>query len=154
MRVDGRIATAGLMLAIFAAMTGIALGFPPKARLMPLMVGVPATLLALIHLGLEIRDAIRRETPTPEQAAKEAGRFRAERRMVFWIALFFAGVMGFGFFWGAPPLVFAFLYWGERERLAVALVGGAGTWAVLYGVFARALELFLFEGFVVRALSG
>lgn len=154
MRVDGRIATAALMLAIFAAMSVVALGFPPKARLMPLLIGVPATVLALIHLGLEIRDAMRRAAPTPEQAAKAAAKIRTETRMISWIAGFFLGILGFGFLWGAPPLVFVFLYWGERERLAVALIGGGASWAVLYFIFGRALELFLFEGFVIRAAFG
>jgi len=153
MRIDGRVATAGLMFAIFLAMTLVALGFPAKARLMPLMIGVPASLLALAQLLTELRAARRREAPAPDAVAAAAKVTRAERRMIFWVALFFAGVMAFGFLYAAPVLVFAFLYVGERERLAVALAGGIGAWVILYGIFTRLLELFLFEGFVIKVLA-
>ena len=74
--------------------------------------------------------------------------------MILWVGLFLAGVMGFGFLYAAPLLVFAFLHWGQRERLPVALAGGIGAWVILYGVFTRLLELYLFEGFLTRALLG
>ncbi len=154
MRIDGRVFIAGLMLAIFAAMTLIALGFPAKARLMPLMIGVPATALALFQLVSELRDARRREAPVPALAAQAAKKGRAERRMALWLVLFLAGVLGFGFLYAPPVLVFAFLYFGERERLAVALASGLGAWIVLYGVFTWLLELFLFEGFLPPLLFG
>ena len=154
LRIDGRVGTAALMFAIFTAMTLIALGFPAKARLMPLMVGVPACLLALAQLLIELRAAWRRTAPEPDAVAKASNEARAERRMILWVALFLAGVMAFGFLYAAPALVFAFLYWGERERLAVALAGGIGAWLILYGVFTRLLELFLFEGFLTKALIG
>jgi hypothetical protein len=42
MSISSRILTAAVMLAIFAGMTAMALGFPAKAQLMPLLIGVPA----------------------------------------------------------------------------------------------------------------
>ncbi len=35
-----------------------------------------------------------------------------------------------------------------------AILSGLGAWIILYGVFTRLLELFLFEGFVTRLLVG
>jgi hypothetical protein len=43
------------MLAVFAGMTVIALGFPAKAQLMPLLIGVPGTAMALVQLIKEVR---------------------------------------------------------------------------------------------------
>ena len=52
---SGRAATSLVMLVIFAAMTVLALGYPEKARMMPLLVGLPGTMLALAQLIRDIR---------------------------------------------------------------------------------------------------
>jgi hypothetical protein len=62
--------------------------------------------------------------------------------------------MSFGFLIAAPVLVLAFLRFGEKEPWTTAILGGLGAWIVLYGVFTRLLELFLFEGFVTLLLTG
>jgi hypothetical protein len=145
MSISSRIVTSAVMLCIFAGMTLMALGFPAKAQLMPLLVGVPGTAMALVQL---IRDLRAPAAPTPEaEAAIEAREEqRRERKMFLWLALFFAGILAFGFLWATPVLVFAFLRLGERESWGVAATGAVGSWLVLYLVFVRVLELFLFEG--------
>ena len=58
------------------------------------------------------------------------------------------------------PLTLASLL-SREERLPLdtalehttAILGGLGAWIVLYGVFTRLLELFLFEGFVTLLLT-
>jgi hypothetical protein len=74
--------------------------------------------------------------------------------MLLWLALFFAAVMGFGFLYGAPAMVFAFMRSGQNERWVVSLAGGVAAWVVLYGIFTRGLELFLFEGLLLPMLTG
>jgi len=145
----GRIITSLVMLAIFAVMTAIGLGYPDKARMMPLLVGIPGTLLALAQL---IHDMRFRETETPTD--ESAGERRREIAMFGWLALFLAGIMGFGFIYAAPVLVLAFMRFGQKESWTVALAGGVGTWIILYGVFTRLLELFLFEGLLLPLLIG
>lgn len=135
------------MLAILATMTLLALGFPAKARLMPLTAGVPGSLLALAALVQESRQARR-------EAAPDTRARRAERRMLAWLAVYFLGILACGFLYAAPVLVAAFLWLGQRERLAAAAIGAAGTWAVLYGVFERAFEIPLFDGLVIAWLAG
>jgi hypothetical protein len=144
MSIDGRVLTSAVMLAIFAGMTGIALGFPPQAQLMPLLVGVPGTAMALLQLIREVRAPT--EAPTAEAAFEQHEEHGRERKMFLWLALFLAGILAFGFLWATPVLVFAFLRFGERESWAVAAIGALGIWVVLYGVFVQLLELFLFEG--------
>ena len=93
------------MLAIFAGMTVIALGFPAQAQLMPLLVGVPGTLMALVQLIKEVQVP----AGAPPVAAPEAqDERRRERKMFLWLALFLAGILAVGFLWAAPLLVFAF----------------------------------------------
>lgn len=146
---NGRAITSLVMLVIFAGMTVIAMGYPEKARMMPLLVGIPGTILALAQLIRDVRFPEARDKT--EETAVES---RREFKMFFWLALFFAGVMGFGFIYAAPVLVFAFLRFGQKESWTVALIGGAGAWVILYGVFATLLELFLFEGLLLPLLIG
>lgn len=147
MSFNGRALISGIMFAIFAAMSALALGYPEKARMMPLLVGIPGTLLALAQLIHDIRLPAT-VSPTEENITKS----RREWKMFFWIALFFVGVMSFGFIYAAPILVFAFLRFGHGESMVVAVGGGVAAWLVLYGVFARMLELFLFDGLLLPML--
>ena len=146
---SGRVITTLIMLAIFAGMTVIGMSYPDKARMMPLLVGIPGTILALAQLIHDIRFSEAKAIDVDTSIER-----RREIKMFFWLALFFAGVMGFGFIYAAPILVFAFLLFGQKESLTVALVGGVGAWVILYGVFTRLLELFLFEGLLLPLLVG
>jgi len=143
----GRALTAVVMLAIFVAMSLMALGFPGKARLMPLMVGIPGSVLALLQVLVELRTAI--DGAVESDAPQSAARWN-ERHMFTWLLLFFFGILGFGFIYAAPLLVFGFLYIGRKETLTVGAIGAAGTWAVLYGLFEQAFEIPLLDGLLIE----
>jgi hypothetical protein len=53
----GKIGMNLVMLAIFAVMVGMAAYYPPQARFMPFVIGIPGLVMCLIQLALEIRDA-------------------------------------------------------------------------------------------------
>lgn len=150
MRIDaimnGRVATALVMFILFASMSLLALGFPAKARLLPLLVGIPGTLLGLAQLIIEIRQSAKDVDDAEKFSA-------AERNMFFWLFLFFFGILSFGFIYASAPLVFAFLYVGRKESMAVALPSAVATMAVLYGVFEKAFEIPLFPGLIVEWLT-
>lgn len=148
---NGRVGTAFLMWSIFLAMSLLAIGLPEKARLMPLMVGIPGSLLGLAQLVLEIRSTIR---SAPRDVAATTELRKSELAMYAWVLLFFLGILGFGFIYGATALVFAFLFFGTRERLPTAVISAVATWAVLYGVFEKGLEIVLFQGLVLERLMG
>ena len=143
----GPVLTAVVMFAIFVTMSLLALGFPEKARLMPLMVGVPGSVLAFVQVIIELRSAIDSTAVTDEEN-RQAG--RVERQMFFWILVFFFGILGFGFVYTAPLLVFGFLRFGKKEKLAIGAIGAAATWAVLYGLFEKAFQIPLFRGLLVE----
>lgn len=148
---SGRVITALVMLAIFVSMSVIALGFPEQARLMPLMVGVPGSVLALIQTVVEYRVAAAEAAQAGERTTEQEG---GEGQMFLWMFLFFFGLLGFGFLYAAPVLVFAFLYRGKNEPLWIAVTGAVGTWIVLYGVFEQWLQIQLFAGLVIKWLGG
>ena len=147
---NGRVGTALIMLLIFLSMSLMALGFTDKARLMPLLVGIPGILLGIVQLTSEIRQSAWRSADEADSDALS----KAERNMFLWIFIFFFGLLGFGFTYAAPIVVFAFMYAGKKESLLVALIGDAGTWAVLFGFFEQIMEIPLFQGLVVEWLLG
>lgn len=145
---NGRVATASVMMLVFVTMSLMALGFPEKARLMPLMVGIPGSILGLVQLISEIRSSTRDTTPENGETNK------AERSMFIWIFLYFFGILGFGFIYAAPLLVFAFLFIGKKESLPVSLISAAATWAILLGFFEKGFEIPLFTGLIVESIIG
>jgi hypothetical protein len=144
---SSRVLTAAAMAAIFVTMTALAFGFPPAARLMPLLAGVPGSVLALICLGREIRLALEAEAPS----AAEAG--RAEAAMLAWTFVFFVGILAAGFLVAVPILVVAYLKRAANETWPTALAGAVGTWAVLYGLFELAFRIPLFDGLLAVVLA-
>jgi len=161
--VDGRVLTALVMLAIFVAATTMALGFPEKARLMPLMVGVPACVLAFIQVilearkaGQELKGADQAESTDESEAHKALllGDRHEEINMFFWMFMFFLGFLFFGFVYAAPVLVLGFLRYGKSESWKTAIYGAIGTGVVLYGLFEHAFEIPLFEGLLVEWFFG
>lgn len=55
-KAGAKIAMTVVMLAIFAVMVGIASTYPPGARFMPYVVGIPGIVMCAIQLFLDIRD--------------------------------------------------------------------------------------------------
>ena len=147
---NGRVATALVMLLIFVSMSLMALGFTEKARLMPLLVGIPGTILGIFELINEMRATVR-QAADGEQADVVTG---AEKAMLGWVGIFFLGILLFGFIYASPVLVFAFMLAGKKESLKVGIICGIGAWAVLYGFFQVAMEIPLFQGLVIEYLMG
>ena len=148
---NGPVFTALMMFVVFATMSLIALSFPEKARLMPLIVGIPGTILALVQLLMELRSTLRQTAETTELVPET---IEAERQMFTWMFLFFFGILGFGFIYAAPLLVLGFLWFGKGESLKVGLVGGAATWGILYGLFETGFQIPLFDGLLLEWLVG
>ena len=143
--VEGRIITAGIMLAIFATMVGVALTqYDGDTRFMPLVIGVPGLILSLIQFVVELR-AKSGERLTAEEK-------RATVRMFGWFFAFLAGIILFGFPYAGPIVVMLYLRLSWHEKWYVCLAAGLLAWSVLYGVFEHFLGLPLFEGLVVQWL--
>ena len=151
---NGRIATTFVMLAIFAGMALVALGYPPKARFMPLLVSVPATVLCLAQLAIDVRRGLRESADGGGLSAEAIAQRPREVKMFLWLGAFFVGILAFGFLYGTPVLILAFLRFGERESWTVSLVAAVASVAVIYFVFAQMLGLILFEGLVTPLIFG
>jgi len=140
------------MLAIFAVMVAMATPYPPDSRFLPLVIGIPGTVLCAVQLAIDIR-AVRHEW---------GRRLLAEQRIRLWVAgvlflwliLFMVAILLLGFLYAMPLLLFAFLYLQQRESLALSLGLSAGGLAGMWLVFDVMLRLPLHEGFLVEWLIG
>lgn len=152
MTFDGRIATTLVMTGLFAGACLLALGLPAKAAFMPLLVGIPGLLLCLAQLVIDLR----RPKQAPEKIAEESRGGPPDRQTELqafaWLGAFAGALLGFGFIVGGPLLVAAFVRWSSRETWTSAIIAGAGTFLVMWGVFVWLLELSLFQGLVLEWL--
>jgi hypothetical protein len=145
MTINGRVAHATLMLAIFVGMDVVALGYPFKAALMPLVVGVPGAALCLFQLVTELRRA-----PAAEPQTQPVKR---ELQMIAWWGTFIAGILLFGFLIATPILLYAYLRFDSREPRWRALLFALGGIAVVYGIFSQLLSTQLWPGFLPPMVS-
>jgi len=148
MLLNGRLWFTVLMLGIFVVMVALAWGYPPNARFLPLVIGIPGIVLALGQLVLDARGE-------SEEAAEERPVGPVLRRELAMFGSFFglvAGVVLFGFWLTIPAFVFLFLVLHERERAWFALLLAAAGTAVFYLVFERMMSIGVHEGLVTRAV--
>lgn len=89
---SGKIFMSVVMLAIFVVMVGIASQYPPQARFMPLVIGIPGIALCLFQLFLECRARRRPKAGGPADTRSEFQKTEEEvtrmvgRKMDFEIA--------------------------------------------------------------------
>jgi len=157
MRVDGRVATAAFMLALFATMSARAAAFPPEARLVPFAVGLPATLLCAYVLWSEVmrtrRDRGPRQEPQhperPRDIREQPARFGDEVALIVWLWAFAGAIIAAGFLVGGTLATLAFVRFRLREPVRVTLGTAAIAYLTLYLVFEKMLGQVLFQGLIV-----
>ena len=163
-----------VMLAIFAGMVTLAMTYPPEARLLPLVIGIPGTLLALIQVGLEVVDARRNAAGGPAPVAGDAPGgapqaivaaaladfeglspdVRREFTLLACLVGLAVAVLLFGFWLTIPAFMVLFLRFHEREEWGLTLALAIGGSAVLYLMFKQLLGILVFEGFLFGAVVG
>jgi len=149
---SGRVLTALIMFIIFLSMTLVALSYPPAARLMPLMIGIPGTILGFVQFIMEYRiTSAELFTKSDEsEHPRKAEERQNEIQMIVWMLLFFIGLLFFGFRYASPILVFSFLFFGKKESLIIGIISGLCTFLVIYGFFENFLRIPLFEGLIIE----
>jgi hypothetical protein len=136
-------AVALCLLAVFAGMSIVATGYHYEARLMPLVVGVPA-------IGLTIAQLLKR--PAAAATVRASGASRGELIAMAWLTAFALLVaLGGVVAGGAVAVALTQRAW-LRERWRTALLSGALSAALLLFVFERQLGIALFQGLVAEWL--
>lgn len=135
------------LVLLFATMTVVATGYQYEARLMPLVIGLPAILLAA-YLCVRPSTGQRAEG----DASPDAGASRAALIAIGWLTAFAALVaLGGEIVGGSMAVALTQRAW-LRETRRTALIGGALSAALLMTVFERQLGIALFRGILAEWL--
>ena len=131
---------------VFAAMTATASVYPPDARLMPLVVGIPAFALAAWELWRAWRAA--------GQPSGDGRRRSGQIAALAWFGGFVAAIVAGGFLVGGTAAVMVLQRFWMRESWRTACLGGIAAFAVLAAGIERGLGQPLFEGVVTGWARG
>jgi hypothetical protein len=139
---------AALVLALAAAMVAAALTYPAEANRVPLVVGVPAMLLAAWQLFREVAAGRDNGHAAPLEGGDTGRLARGEGKAILWILLFVGCVLAGGFIVGATVAVMVTYRVWLRESWRVTALGGLIALLITYVGFERLLGLILYRGWL------
>ena len=129
----------------------IALDWPWKAKLFPLVIGIPVFCLATAEVIWSLFGTARREAAMDYQLSEHLPAGAALRRALHaagWMVGFLVAIVAVGFLIAVPLFVFLYLKLQGREGWGMSVAITAGTWGFLYGVFDRLLHLPFPDGWI------
>jgi hypothetical protein len=120
-------------------------GYPPVARFVPMLVGIPAIVLAAYQVWRE-RAAIPLvgDDRTTDRQRKDP----IEASTIAWFVAFALIVLVGGFTVGGPIAVIMSQRMWLKESWRTALIGGAAAFVLLFVVVDRLMGLVLFSGWI------
>lgn len=149
---SGRIAVSAVMLAIFAVMVAMATAYPPDSRFLPLVIGLPGTVLCAIQLAIDVGAA--RRWGGRRLKAEERIQLRSAGVLFLWLVLFMVAILLLGFLYAMPLMLFAFLRLNQRESTKLSAILAMGGLVGMWFVFDVMLRLPLHTGFLWEWLIG
>lgn len=159
-----------LIVGLLAWVLWEARAWPPQSRFFPWSVGISVLCLALVQLGIAVRNMFRSE-PAVEEAVshdaqssgngEEGSRSRqgdADRKvtgrrvivMQVWVAIFFLGIWLLGFKVGAFVLTLVFLKLAAKERWEISAAFAVMSYLFFLLVFDIALKVPLATGLIAE----
>lgn len=133
----------GIMLVAGAAVV-IALDWPWKAKLFPLVIGIPVFCMAAAEVVWGLLDPAGRSEAMEFKLSGQLPPKVALRRTLFavaWLLGFLAAIVLLGFPLAVALLVFVFVKFQGREGWGVSGIFTAVVWLFFYTVFDRLLHL-------------
>jgi hypothetical protein len=129
--------------AVFAAT-----GWPWKAALFPLAVGIPLFCLAATELLWAFFGAPEKRDSMELALSTDRGARRRAALAAGWMLAFFAAIVLLGFMTAVPLFLFLYLKVQAREGWAMSIGLTAGVFAAFYGLFDALLHLPFPAGFL------
>jgi hypothetical protein len=128
-----------------------ATGWPWKAALFPLVIGIPLFCLATAEALWTLFGSAPAEGGAAKDFQLSVGTETARRTAVAfaWILGFFAAIVLLGFPIAVPLLVLLYLKLQAREGWVLSIVMTVAVWGVFYGLFDRLLHLPFPAGWVL-----
>ena len=149
-----------VMLAIFVVLGGVALGYSAQARFFPLVAAIPAIVLLLLQIFLDVREVKKGGTlaaPPPElvpgQVTTPPTQAETVRREIILWGYFLGligGILLFGFWITIPVFLMLFLRQQAECSLRVSVIAGIGTSILFYLAFEKGLHAQLHPGFITE----
>jgi hypothetical protein len=121
--------------------TFAAAGWPLKAKLFPLVLGIPLCALGLVQLVFELR--AKQDPSAPPEATRRVAAVFA------WMVAFILLVLLAGFPMAVPVFVLAYLIVHRAASIAAALLITAAAWGAFHLLFQRLLH-FPFESGLIQ----
>ena len=154
---NGKFVMSLVMLAIFLGMVLMSLSYPPDSRLLPLVIGIPGIVLALVQVLMEFL-AIRNEHGKAPALSENGdpqtlSPVRKEVVLFGYLIGLMILLLFLGFWISVPIFLVAFLRFNERfpwPKVAIMTAIGLGS---LYLVFQVILGIVPHEGFLVDYFS-
>jgi hypothetical protein len=135
--------------------------WPPQSRLFPWSVGLSVLCLALVQLGIAVRNLFKSEptVPYPARFSAQGEDSHSSRQLEVvkrrrittiygWIVIFFIGIWLLGFKVGALVLTFAFLRLAADERWWMSAAFAVTSYLFFLLVFDFALQVPLGAGLI------
>jgi hypothetical protein len=132
------------LMAVSGAAVYIALDWPLKARLFPLVVAIPVFCLSAVEVAWALMKPEPSGGEMEFQLSEHGTAQNTVRRTliaVAWMAGFFLAIVLIGFLPAIALLMLAYLRLQGREGWALSVVYALSVWAVVYGVFDWLLHL-------------
>ena len=145
------LALALAIMALSAWGTASALAWPWKAKLFPLVIGIPLFCLAAAEVLWVLFGKGPAKAAADFKLSQDQPREVVQRRAalaVAWMIGFFAAIALFGFLIAVPLLVFLYLRLQGKERWLFTGVFTLAVWACFYGLFDLLLHLHFPAGWV------
>ncbi len=146
-------------LGIFLFLVVIATGYNPKARRMPLVVGIPGVVLSMVEvarqtIGKRRSGGVKAAAVTSGQEGSQTDLARSDERQkilrsIGWMVLIVILIWAFGFIIGLPLFSMIFMK-AKKEGWVMSIAVTAAGMGVLYFLFMKALEMDIYRGLLFQ----
>lgn len=127
-------------------------GYSAKARFVPLVIGIPALVLAAYQLQSDWRKPVKSESDL--EGANNSEKTRRELGSGLWVVGCFVLIWLVGFTIGLPVYAYAYAKVRGKEGWLISLVPAAIAFLVLWVLFVNFLHIPLYQGILFDLLAG